>query len=374
MILSGDQFLTELLGLIDSSVSSVDIEVYIFEPGVIASRLFQSLHQAADRGVRVRLLVDGAGGHNFIEDFEEELEAGKIEFKIFHPVPWHFSNYRVSLAWWPSTMFQLFGSINNRNHRKVAIADGDRAIVGSFNIADEHLPKTMGGQQWLDVAVLVEGECVGFLVSAYEHAWEGWLGYHGSLSRWFGIRTFLQFQKSERYFLMNHTARLRKSAKDRLARHLRTAQERIWICTPYFAPTWRFISLLGSAAKRGVDVRLMIPARNDVVFMAWVMKTYYATLLKRKIRIFEYTPSVLHAKIAIVDSWISVGSTNLNSRSLFHDLEANYLLQMDATERQLVQFVSDTCDHSCREVLESDPTSWVDVLLGRIALIFKYWI
>jgi cardiolipin synthase len=108
--------------------------------------------------------------------------------------------------------------------------------------------------------------------------------------------------------------------------------------------------------------------------MKWVLRTYYARLLKKRIRIFEYKPSVLHAKTAIVDDWIEVGSTNLNSRSLFHDLEANYILQMTSTKNQLVQFISERFEKDCEEIFNTKKVVWWQQLLGRFALIFKHWI
>lgn len=374
LLLSGADFLSHALHVIETAQAQLDLEFYIFDPGVMASEILMALRRASERGVKIRLLVDGVGAHSFYENFEAEIEDLQIEVKVYHPVPWHFTNFSVSLAWWPSTMFQLLGSVNSRNHRKVIISDSHTAIVGSFNVCDEHLPKDQGGADWLDAGAVIQGECVRFLVSAFEHAWEGWLGFHRSPSRWFGLRTYLAHQKSERYFLLNHTTRLRVSVRDRLFKKLRLATGRIWISTPYFAPSFKFIRLLTKAAARGVDVRLMIPMHNDVVFMHWVMKTYYESLLSRGIRIFEYQPSVLHAKIAVVDDWMAVGSTNLNSRSLFHDLEANYLLQMDSTKRQLESFLRKTFDESCVEIKDASRVTFVHRILGRIALIFKYWI
>lgn len=373
VITDGQTFMDSVVQLIDQSISTLDLEFYIFEPGEMAKSVMSALARAQQRGVKIRLLVDGVGAHNFFEDFDSDIEEIKMECKVYHPAPWHFANFRVPFAWLPSTMIQLFGNINNRNHRKVVICDKSKAIVGSFNISDVHLPKPIG-EEWFDAAVQVEGDCVQFLVSAFEHAWEGWLGYHRSLSRWFGIKTYISHVKAERYFLLNHTLRLRRSVRDRLYKHLRSANNLIWISTPYFAPSWSFIRLLGNAVKRGVDVRLMVPRNNDVVFMYWVMKTYYSTLRRRGVRLFEYKPSVLHAKIAVVDDWIAVGSTNLNSRSLFHDLEANYLLQMSSTKHQLIQLLEAKFQKECDEIVNEQNVAWWERVLGRFVLLFKHWI
>jgi cardiolipin synthase len=150
------------------------------------------------------------------------------------------------------------------------------------------------------------------------------------------------------------------------------AQGRVWITNAYFVPDASLIRVLRIAAEAGVDVRIVVPAFSDVVFIPWVTSAFHLGLLRAGVRIFEYTGSVLHAKTMLIDDWGLVGSSNLNHRSLLHDLEADVVLgSKEATSALAEQFVAD-CAHS-REVTlrnwKSRPL--LERIVGRMLLVVR---
>jgi cardiolipin synthase A/B len=174
--------------------------------------------------------------------------------------------------------------------------------------------------------------------------------------------------------LNNKLALRRKNYRDLLAR-IAAARERIWITNAYFVPRGGLLRALGAAAKAGVDVRILVPAKSDIIFMPWVAAAFYYGLLKSGVRVFEYQPAVLHAKTMLIDDWMTVGSSNLNSRSMFHDLEADVVLSTCESLRALEAAFERDLGQS-KEVILAD---WLKrpILqrwLGRIALRAKRWL
>ncbi|GAH09354.1 unnamed protein product, partial [marine sediment metagenome] len=153
-------------------------------------------------------------------------------------------------------------------------------------------------------------------------------------------------------------------------------KQRIWITNAYFVPDNVLLKRLRDAANNGIDVRILLPKKSDVMVMPWASSTFYYRLLKSGVKIFEYLPSMLHAKSLIIDNWALIGSSNLNHRSLLHDLEADIMLKSTESIKQLESdFLNDLTQS--REV-ELD--SWHIIrplrqrLVGRMVLYMKYWI
>lgn len=353
-------------------METVWVESYIFEPGLLSERLLKCLKTCKDRGVDVRIMVDGIGAPDFIDNFGDSLREQGIPFKIYHPVPWIGSQLHESEAWLPSRILALWGNLNSRNHRKTFIIDGSIAYIGSMNVSDNHLTEVYGSKAWFDVGVKVEGGCVEILKVAYINSWDGWREKVKAV-KWSNIKKSISNGKFQRFFILNHTLRTRKLAFARLRLRIARARQKVWIVTPYFSPGFRFVRRLRMVARRGVDVRLLFPKHNDILVMDWVVKSYYGELLKAGIRIYEYEPSVLHAKAAIIDDWAMVGSSNLNSRSIVHDLELNYILQMRSTYDQLTTVFRDSFEKSV-EVKSADYVNVFQRFFGRLFLLLRYFL
>ena len=159
-----------------------------------------------------------------------------------------------------------------------------------------------------------------------------------------------------------------------LLKRMESAQQRIWLTTPYFIPKGRLIKLLGQAAARGVDVRVLISSKSDVSLFQTLQQFYYPFLLKQGVKIYQYRDSVLHAKNFILDDWITVGSSNLNHRSILHDLEVDLVIQNAENKATIVEAFL----QSSRNQLEITADylkqrKLFDRFLTRLFFLFRYW-
>jgi cardiolipin synthase len=229
-------------------------------------------------------------------------------------------------------VFRLFSYANSRNHRKTALIDGRVAFLGSLNLSDEHLSSVNGEKAWHDVGVRLEGDACAVLVDAYQVAWlRSWkVASSGMLKPSLLVKSFRE-KKLHPLVIRNDGRLLRHKAWSHRLRLIRQARERIWIANAYFVPSGSLQRSLAAAARRGVDVRLLLPAISDVHFMPWVARAFYASLIQQGVRLFEYQPRVLHAKVMYVDDFVTVGSSNLNHRSVLHDAELDVILENKAT-------------------------------------------
>ena len=366
---TGDEFFADVLKRIDEARSTVDFESYIFEPDVLGDRVVATLCRAAVRGVRVRIIVDAIGSPTWRSRYVEQLTAAGAECRIYHEntLGRYLSRNEVrsrrTIAW-------FLRRLNQRNHRKVAIVDGEFAWLGSMNVAKVHLRSENGDRAWRDTGVRVTGSGVAILEQSFEYIWAD------SRERRRLRRALNRAALPERACVrVNVTRTLRAAAYRDLQRVLGGAQNRIWVRSAYFVPHGAVLRALRRSARSGIDVRVLVPSRSDVVFMSWVAIALYRNLLRSGVRIFEYQPSMLHAKNLVVDDWMTVGSSNLNHRSLFHDLESDAVLCSEPARTALLkQFEEDYADS-----IEVHVHSWGAVrpfrwLIGNLLLLFRYWL
>lgn len=368
---SGEAHYQALLADIAHAKNSIDFESYIFSNDEAGQAIAQGLIEAIHRGVKVRVIVDGVGSPFWGSGLAQKLENAGAETKIYNPFPWQIGNLQRStkrdllLFKW---LYLIF-NINTRNHRKLTLIDNKIAFIGSFNVHKCHLPKQRGGFGWRDTSVRVSQANLGELSQAFEETWN-----HRRLHE--RLRdSFHRIKKNPR-FRLNTTLYARRILFKHLLRRLRLSKQRIWVTSAYFIPSTLLVRRLKEAAKREVDVRLLLPKKSDVFFMDWASSTYYHTLLKAGVRIFEYQPSVLHAKSLIIDDWMLVGSTNMNSRSLIHDLEVDAEIHTDQAKKELNDLYLKDLEQSHEITLENreNTLSLHKRVLGRIATYFRYFI
>jgi cardiolipin synthase A/B len=363
-------FFEHLFNDIGQAKRTIDLETYIFNKDEIGQKISSGLVEAAKKGVKVRILVDGAGTPFWGNDLTLMLEDVGVETRIFHPFPWRL--WQWSRSWVRVSpilkAIYLCLKINSRNHRKVCIIDDQVAYVGSLNICQSHLDKEQWGDYWRDTAVRLQGTDFKELKTAFEIAWD-----HMPIQE--RIREIFRHVHKNPVFRVNNTRHRRRILYKNLLRRMSQSTEQIWITNAYFVPDSFLLKKLKDAAERGVDVRILLPQRSDIFVLPWASATFYFHLMKSGVRIFEYLPTMLHAKTLIIDDWVSVGSSNLNHRSLLHDLEVDVNLRLPGSKKMIInQFMSDL-EHS-KEV-END--SWqkrpfYQRVTGRLLLYLKYWI
>ena len=365
LYLSSRDYFTALLKHCQSAEASLEVEVYIFDDDRAGRELLCALEESVERGVHVRILVDGIGSPHWINEMVEKLPHRGIETRVFHPVPHPFFRF-----WWHLfprfwRMWHFFLLANSRNHKKVYIFDGKTAFVGGINISEESL-------EWQDAGVCLQGPEASLLVEAFNENWQRafYFGKPWSLRR----KKSLPRLQSSRLFL-NHNLKLRRETMKELLDHFDHAKKRIWISNPYWAPGPGLLRALIRAARRGVDVRLCIPEKPDVRFTRWVNEILLGPLLPFGVQLYEYQRGFLHAKTLLVDDWTRVGSSNFNTRSFYHDLEVDVVLERPENRIKLAQWFEGLCQRAkkvCLEDIHQRPL--LERWAGRFMLLFKRWI
>lgn len=368
---NGSDYFKHLLSDISQAKRSIDLETYIFDNDIIGQRVIEALCHAAKRGVKVRILVDGCGTPRWGVNIAATLEKAGAESKVFHPFPWQFWNWSRSVVTVPSLLkaIYLVLTANSRNHRKVCIIDSRIAYTGSLNITKAHLSYSDGGNAWRDTGIRINGTNLQDLQAAFNSAWT-----HQTIKE--RIRNIFAHVKANPTVRLNYNRHRRRILYKNLLRRIDNCKQRVWITNAYFVPDNFLLKRLKDAAMRGIDVRILLPRKSDHFIMPWASSTFYASLLKSGIRIFEYLPSVLHAKTLIVDEWMLIGSSNLNHRSLLHDLEADVHVENSESKQKLSeQFLTDlnhTAEISLSNWWQKRP--WYQRFFGRIFLYIKYWV
>ena len=357
---SGTAYYEALIGDIAAAQISVDIEAYIFEYDAVGQRVIEALMAAAKRGVSVRVIVDGIGSYFAIDQLIARFSHGSAQLRIFHPSPWHLRAYRYALGHRGrgARFMDLLLRLNRRDHRKLAVIDRRYAWVGSFNISavhlDDHLPR------WRDFAVRLSDDPVSHLATSFDHLWHSRRNRHHSGFMWQYFTTLSPVNR----FIKNRT----------LIRLINRANTRVWICTAYFSPSGRLLRVLKRAARRNVDVRLTVPAKSDIIFFPALTATFYSDLLRHGVRVFEFQRGILHAKAMLVDDTGLLGSSNLNYRSLLHDLELDVLLSSAGTVATLEGFMRDDMAHSDEVTSGRTPRILFSALMGWLPRLLRYWL
>lgn len=370
IFLDGDEYYNELLKDISSARYYITIEMYIFSDDLLGRKVVEYLIDARKRGVKIQVIVDGIGSYDFFNHLHKKLVENDIKVKMYNPLPFYHPYYgQLNFLRKIQVFFLRLLKINQRNHRKIITIDHKILYTGSFNITAEHT-KLHYEPAWKDMGVKVTGDFVRFSILNFKKIWK--------------IRDYFRYKKSIKNLkrinwrnspvLLNQTIFMKRYLFKNFLNKINSSQQRIWFMTPYFIPKRRLIRLLGRAAERGVDVRIIISLKTDVSIFRTLQYFYYGYLLKKGIKIYQYSDAILHAKNYIIDDWMTIGSTNLNHRSFIHDLEVDMIIQ----EKNNLKILEDNFNQSIfssipitQESLKARPL-W-DKILSRLFFLFKYW-
>lgn len=347
----GDSYFESLLCAIEQAKRSIELESYTFELDPVGASVLDALVRASRRGVAVRLMVDGFGSLRTVDAIRQRLRGSRVRFHVYHPVR---GPGRAHLADW-------LARLNRRNHRKVCIVDSSCAWAGSFNVSKVHCAKGGGQIPWRDTGVQVEGREVRFLRRAFERAWDR--------------RRRRPRPGGSALLRLNHRRHERRANFEEFVRRIAGARKRVWLTTPYFVPSRKLVQALVLASVAGADVRLLIPDHSDVPGMPSVAAAFFERLLPAGVSVHLYRPAILHAKISIIDDWASVGSSNLNHRSLLHDLEADVVLCRPSSLHALERSFAIDLKHSARiDPKRAGGHSALERSIGYLGLRLRYWL
>lgn len=310
----GDRFFADLIQYLGKARQTIELETYIFSAGALGDRIAAALRDASQRGVCVRILVDGWGSPGFWTSYGSSLAAAGVEVHLYRTLPWQVGWMKKPWFLQLAEAVRRVMRVNSGNHRKFCLIDSEVAWIGSYNISDVHLSEIHGQKAWLDTGVRVRGHELRVLTEAFNRTFSGEL-FH------------LPMLRKSPLVILNSSFILRRTTKHQQIRRLKKAKRKIWIQTPYFVPIRPMFRALIRRARSGVDVRLIIPATNDVPIVRLLSYAFFSKLLKAGVKIYEFAPRFSHQKILQVDDWASIGSSNMNHRSFLHDLELDVVIR-----------------------------------------------
>jgi phosphatidylserine/phosphatidylglycerophosphate/cardiolipin synthase-like enzyme len=303
LLVDGPVFFARMLDAIGNARSYVFLELYLVQSGGVANRFIEALVAAAQRGVMVKVLLDDFGALGLRAEDRERLRTSGIVLAFYNRLTWR------------KRMRNLL-----RDHRKLLLIDGEVAFVGGAGMTDEFDPITRPGDRWRDTMLEIHGPVIGDWYTLFVSAW-----HRAGLDQIsIGAPQPVPAANGRRGRAVASSRLHRQQITRSVVVRIRSAERRIWIATAYFLPPRKLRRALVRAARRGIDVRLLVPGpRTDHPSIRYAGRRLYARLLRHGARILEYQPRFLHAKVILVDDWASIGSSNLDRWNLMWNLEAN---------------------------------------------------
>ncbi|MDM0052784.1 cardiolipin synthase ClsB [Variovorax sp. J22R115] len=354
---NGEEFFPRVFEAIREARREVVIETFILFEDKVGTQLHEAMRAAAQRGVKVDLMIDGFGSPDLSPAFISGLTSAGVKVRVFDPGE------------------RLFGQRLNafrRMHRKIVVIDGSLAFVGGINYSADHL-MDFGPKAKQDYAVELAGPIVSEIHRFVLHA----IAVGGKGPGWFRRRLKATHEhngpagEAEAQFVTRDNRRHTNDIERHYRAAIRSARRRIVIANAYFFPGYRLIKEMRRAARRGVDVRLILQGEPDMPIVKVAASMLYHHLLHAGVRIYEYCERPLHGKVALVDEqWSTVGSSNLDPLSLSLNLEANVIVRDKAFTQVLWERLDHLMQHSCKQVETSDLTEWSGWRLVRSFFIF----
>ncbi|WP_142848347.1 phosphatidylserine/phosphatidylglycerophosphate/cardiolipin synthase family protein [Telmatospirillum sp. J64-1] len=322
---NGDEIFPAMLSAIAAAEQSINFETYIYWSGSIAWTFAKALAERARAGIKVKVLLDWAGSVPMKQELIDHMRKSGVQVARFRQPHWY-----------------SLDRMNNRTHRKLMIVDGELGFTGGVGIADKWLGDARGPEEWRDNHYRIEGPAVAQMQSAFA---DHWLEETGELLR--GPLYFPQLEKCgpiPAQLVRNAPYRGSQSMHLVFMLAISAARRHIRISAAYFVPDDLTIAHLLAARRRGVEVDIIVPGRHiDKSYVREASRRLWGPLLEAGVRIYEFTPSMYHCKLLIIDeSWSSIGSSNFDERSFRLNDEANLIVYDHAFARdQITLFEAD---------------------------------
>lgn len=335
LLINGEEFFPQVFNSIRAAKREILLETFIICEDQVGKELQQELIAAAKRGVRVEVMVDDYGTFDLSKTFVTELIEAGVNLLLFDPTPRRFG-MRTNLF--------------RRLHRKIVVIDGELAYVGGINFSAEHMTESSEKAKQ-DYAVEIRGPIVTdihqasvqLLRDASIRKNKTWVNLSPAKNPPQGkTRMLLAIRDNNK-----HTSDIEKL----YLRAIHGAQRRIVIANAYFFPGYRLLRALRNAARRGLEVTLILQGEPDMPWVSACSRLLYNYLIKEGVKIHEYCERPLHGKVAVVDDqWTTIGSSNLDPLSLAMNLEANVFIDDKAFNQQLYEHLIGLSHNSCKPI------------------------
>lgn len=325
LLVDGQMYFPAMLESIKQANSYVYLEMYLAESGQVLDQFMQTLIQAVQRQVHVYLLVDDFGVRGTHSSDLESMTRAGIQLLRYNPVK--LGRMRRSLF---------------RDHRKLLVVDNLVAYIGGAGLTDNFWHAHKDFSQWHDLMLKIEGTAVFDWCNTFRHTW------HQSATNSIESPCLPALPKgtqSGRVIINSDPRHL--EIKQSFLNHIRNSQKRLWMATAYFVPSWKLRRALCRAANRGADVRLLLPGPfTDHPAIRHAGRRFYHQLLRHGVKIFEYQPRFIHAKVLLSDNWVSLGSSNVDRWGQRWNLDGNQEIDDEVFATEVADFFLTDFQHS----------------------------
>ncbi len=337
LLQSGENFFAACEKSIDEAQQYIHFQTYIVDDDETGRRIVNALIRAAQRGVKIYFLLDAYGGTSFSKDLVKKIEDAGILFRWFSP-GLITNGFQLSL----------------RLHHKVLLTDGNTAIIGGMNIADRYHGKS-GARPWLDFAIMLKGPECAHVLFILKRLWNKAFISKKERARERVHHVFRYEENIKLKVLQNNWSRNKIEILKSYRSAIKHAQFRMIIFGSYFLPGRNERRLLRNASRRGVDIKIVLSAESDAPVFSRATNFLYDFILRNNIKIYEYLPSNLHAKVAIVDGrWSTIGSYNMNHLSDYGSVETNVDILDEEFVSGFENLLNKILINDCRQVTFED--------------------
>lgn len=336
LISTGEMAYTAIMDLIEQATRSIDIATFIFKNDKTGAAILAALTFKAEQGVSVRLLLDALGSFRVSNKTLAPLLAAGGRYAFFMPM--------MHLP------FQ--GRANLRNHRKIIIVDNATAMLGGMNIAQEYMGTVSDTPRWYDLSLMVKGPVLADLQHIFRSDWQ-------FASKQISLKEDILTASGT-----NATTNLQLVPSgpdvvgdplyDSILTALFKAQRRVWIVTPYFIPDEMLLKAICITAKRGIDVRIVVPMVSNHLLADLVRRGYLRQVQESGASVNYFTPGMMHGKVILIDNLGVVGSMNMDMRSFFLDYEVALFIYSENVVKELDCWVMDLMNNSVKGIKKAN--------------------
>jgi len=331
----GEQAFPAMLEAIAEAKREVLLEMYWFASDSVGRQFADALSAKAEAGVKVRVIYDAVGSIQSDGRMFSRLRNAGCEVEQYNPIaPWR-ARFRI-------------GVVNNRDHRKLLIVDRQVGFTGGVNLGDEWAPESAGGAGWRDDTIRIEGPAVEQMCDIFDYGWRLIVEPPTATRPPFRPPVDTGNGKGSRVrVLANHYFRERRAIRQAYLHRIESAQRSVCITNSYFVPDGQIRRVLGRAVDRGAEVRVILPGKSDVIAARHAACKLYGRLLEAGIQLHEWQGSILHSKTVVIDGrWCTVGTYNLDSRSLRFNLEVVAAIEDAALAGAMEERFNEDLEHT----------------------------